>query len=245
MSPPSLSPRPIFDPYAAAPAMVGNAAGWRAVPRVFIGFYRDRLSWLALGVTSAMLCYVGGLIMFWFHAVELEEGGPAISWYSHWLLDSTFAFVALTPALALIMPLAVAWSLAVTGAKQTRAMLVSYAVIAGGLFALATTPGPVAHDMMVGRGTWIAERVTAWIGNPSAQLDPVADYPMSAALTQQLGAGVALYLVLTLLSVLMIRRVIVAAGRRRPTGHLAQATAGGPAHRAGNADAFVGSACDD
>jgi hypothetical protein len=231
MPSPSLSPRPVFDPYAAAASGVGvGAAGWRAVPGALLGFYRDRLSWLALGVTSAVLCYIGGLVMFWFHAVELDEGGPAISWYAHWMLDSTFAFVALTPALALIIPMAVAWSTLVAGPGRPHAIRWSYAVIAGGLFAVATTPGPIAHDLIVGRGTWVAERVTAWIGDPSAPLTPVAEYPLSAALTQQLGAGVALYMLLALLSMLVVRRAVGAAQRRAP---------------ARNEGAAAGVACND
>jgi hypothetical protein len=216
MPSPSLSPRSVFDPSGAAPAPAAGPAGLRAVPHAILGFYRDRLSWVALAVTSAMLCYVGGLVMFWFHAVELNEGGPAISWYAHWMLDSTFAFIALTPALALIIPAAVAWSTLVAGPGSRRAVLLSYAVIAGGLFALITTPGPLAHDMIVGRGTWIANRVTDWIGDPSAQLAPAADYPVSAAVTQQLGAGVALYVLLALVSLLLVRGAVGAARRRAP-----------------------------
>ena len=211
----ALNPRPVFDPEGAvavgSPWGIPAGTGWRAVPRLLLGFYRDRVSWLALAVTSAMLCYVGGLVMFWFHAVELGEGGPAISWYAHWLLDSTFAFVGLTPALFLIIPLAVAVSTAVTTPARRHAVLASYVVVAGGLFALATTPGPFAHDLIVGRGTWVADRVTAWIGDPDAALAPMRDYPVSAAVTQQLGAGVALYLALTALSVLLVRATLARA----------------------------------
>jgi hypothetical protein len=215
MPSPSLSPRPVFDPNGAEPALAAGPAGLRAVPGAILGYYRDRLSWLALGVTSAVLCYVGGLVMFWFHSVELGEGGPAISWYAHWLLDSTFAFVALTPLLALIIPFAVSWSALVAGGRP-RILLWAYAVIAGGLFAVVTVPGPLAHDMIVGRGTWVADRMTAWIGDPSAQLAPVAEYPVSAAVTQQLGAGVALYMLLALLSLVLVRRAVVAARHREP-----------------------------
>jgi hypothetical protein len=216
-----LSPRPVFDPYAVAPAAVVPGIGWRTIPRVLREFYRDRLSWLALGVTSAILCYVGGLAMFWFHAVELGEGGPAISWYVHWLLDSTVGFVALTPVLALIIPLAVYWSGLVAGGRRVGAVLAAYVVIAGGLFAVATVPGPIVHNTFVGRGTWLADRVTGWLGDPSAPLQPVREYPVSALLTQQLGAAIALYLVLTFAAVLIVRRL--AARRRTPNLAVARA----------------------
>jgi hypothetical protein len=183
------------------------------VPAALLTFYRDPVSWLALAVTSVLLSYVGGLFMFWFHAVELDEGGPAISWYAHWLLDSTFGFIGLTPVLLVVIPLAVAVSTAVVGPARRRPVLAAYVVVAGGLFALATTPGPIAHDLVVGRGTWLADRMTEWIGDPNAALSPVADYPLSAALTQQLGFGVALYLALTALSLLLVR-ALVGASRR-------------------------------
>jgi hypothetical protein len=224
MPAPSLSPRPIFDPFAAAPAVAGIGTGWRAIPRALRAFYRDRLSWLALGVTSVVLCYGGGLVMFWFHAIELGEGGPAISWQVHWLLDSTVGFVALTPLLALAIPLAVYWSGIVTGMRRTSIAVVTYSVLAGGLFALATVPGPVVHNAFVGRGTWLADRVTEWLGDPSAPLAPAQEYSVSALLSQQLGAAVAIYLVLTLVSVLIVRRLIVASARRATAGRAAAVT---------------------
>jgi len=221
-----LSPRAVFDPEAAVPrvALLPAPAGPVAIRDVLrrqsarskartasaavVGFYRDPLSWLALLFTSLLLCYVGGLAMFWFHAVQLGEGGPAIPWYDHWLLDSTFAFVALTPALVLIMPLAVWLAAGLGGTVQPRRMPWLYAAVAGVLFALVTIPGPIAHDLIVGRGTWVANHVTQLIGDPTAKLAPVADFPPLAAMTQQLGAGVGLYVVLAVLSVPMVRGLV-------------------------------------
>jgi hypothetical protein len=154
-----------------------------------------------------MLCYVGGGAMFWFHAVELGEGGPAISWYAHWLLDSTFGFIALTPALAVIIPLA-AWVAGEIGAVRPRLLPWLYAIVAGAIFAVVTIPGPLAHDLIVGRGTWIANEATTLVGDSSKPLTPVSDYPVLASLTQQLGAAVPIYLGLSLVSVLLIRRLV-------------------------------------
>ncbi|GAA4697988.1 hypothetical protein GCM10023263_39140 [Phytohabitans rumicis] len=169
-------------------------------------FYRDPASRLALLVTALTMCYIGGIAMFWFHAIYLDEGGPAISWVAHWLLDSSFAFVALTPALALIMPFA-AW---VARAVPASASLVPwvYAAVGGAAFALVTTPGPIAHDLVVGRGTWVADRATDLVGDSSATLPPVADYPPLAAMAQQLGAGVPLYITLMALTVVLLRLLL-------------------------------------
>jgi hypothetical protein len=221
MSAPTLSPRPIFDPHSTTSAATSLGGGWRSIPRALRAYYSDRLSWVALGVTSILLCYGGGLFMFWFHAVELGEGGPAISWYTHWLLDSTVGFVALTPVLFLVMPLAVYWSGIVTGLTRPAAARATYAVLAGGAFALATVPGPVVHNTFVGRGTWLADKVTAWIGDPSAPLAPAEEYSVPALLSQQLGAAVAAYLLLTLLAVMIVRGLVARRSpRRAPAGRV-------------------------
>jgi len=212
-------PRALFDPtYKAAPAAaeapvqpVGRfGLRWmvREIAAVWNGFYRHRLSYVALIVTSLMLCYVGGAAMFWFHAVELGEGGPAISWYAHWLLDSTFGFIALTPALAVIIPLSAWIAGQLGGGLRPRLLPWLYAVVVGAIFAAVTIPGPLAHDLFVGRGTWVANEATALMGDPNQPLTPVSDYPMLAALTQQLGAAVPIYLVLSLVSVLLLRRLV-------------------------------------
>jgi hypothetical protein len=175
--------------------------------RAYVDFYRDPASRLALLVTALTMCYVGGLAMFWFHAIYLDEGGPAISWVVHWLLDSSFAFVALTPALALIMPFAV-WVARAVAPASMHLIPWLYAAVAGTAFALVTTPGPIAHDLIVGRGTWVAERVTRALGDPSSPLQPAADYPPLAAMAQQLGAGVPLYVALMALTILILRPLL-------------------------------------
>jgi hypothetical protein len=175
--------------------------------RAYVDFYRDPASRLALLVTALTMCYVGGLAMFWFHAIYLDEGGPAISWVVHWLLDSSFAFVALTPALALIMPFAV-WVARAVAPASKHLLPWLYAAVAGTAFALVTTPGPIAHDLIVGRGTWVAERVTRALGDPSSPLPPAADYPPLAAMAQQLGAGVPLYVALMALTIVILRTLL-------------------------------------
>jgi len=178
--------------------------------RAAVDFYRDPISWLALGITSIMLCYVGGAAMFWFHAEYLGELGPAIPWYDHWALDSTFAFVALTPALAAIMPLT-AWVAHRTAGKHgPDAVPWAFAAAAGAAFAVVTVPGPLAHDLLVGRGTWLATHVTQWLGYPPAPVTVEHEHGgMLAAFAQQLGFGLPLYILLTFLSLVLVHSITV------------------------------------
>jgi hypothetical protein len=212
--PTSVRPRLALLPVPDGPVVVRDvlrarrpAARARAVIRLFIDYYRDRVAWMALLVTSVLLCYVGGLVMFWFHAEALGEGGPAISWYAHWMLDSTFGFLALTPALFLIMPLA-AWAASAAATVVPRLTSWCYTVVAGVAFAFVTIPGPIAHNLLVGRGTWVANRVTDVIGNPAATLPPAHHYPVLADLTQQLGFGVPVYVALVAFSLPLVRLAV-------------------------------------
>lgn len=211
-----FDPRTVFLP--PAPSTDTGPPRRLPHPRELVGavrtYYRDRLSWLALGVSSVVLCYGGGAAMFWYHSAYLGEGGPAISWQVHWLLDSTVGFVALTPALFLLLPL-MTWLTTVTVARAhpTSAPLV-FAALMGGAFAALTTPGPIAHDLLVGRGTWLADQVTRVLGDPSAPVVPHHEYGMFAHLTQQFGFGLPLYIVTAYLAVLTVHAI---AAPRQPS----------------------------
>jgi hypothetical protein len=176
-----------------------------------LGFYRDPLAWPVVLLTSVLLCYVGGLLMFWYHAEHLGEGGPAISWYTHWLLDSTVGFVALTPAVALIIPLA-SW-VALSLAADLRRARWLFVALSGSAFALVTVPGPIAHNLLVGRGTWVANQVTRLVGNPAAKLTPGVKYARPELMAQQFRAGLPLYVLLMALAVIAIRGLLRAARR--------------------------------
>lgn len=184
--------------------------------RAFVDYYRDPIAWLALAVTSVLLCYLGGAVMFWFHATYLGEGGPAISPYAHWLLDSTVGFIALTPVLAFLLPLST-WAAAALAGSERSLVPWLQALLGGVAFAVVAIPGPIAHDLLVGRGTWVARTATQMLGDPAAPLLPKHDYPLLADLTQQLGAGLPLYIALMGLAVLVVR-VIVGARHRRNAG---------------------------
>jgi hypothetical protein len=213
-------PRVVYVP----PAAPQPPSSPRRVPRItelwraFADFYRDPVSWLALVVSSVTLCYVGGAAMFWFHAVHLGEGGPAISPYAHWLLDSTVAFITLTPVLVVLLPAATLAAQALAGGARSLVPWLQ-AALGGAAFAIVTTPGPIVHDLLVGRGTWLAQRATELMGDPSAPLVPRHEYPVLASLTQQLGAGVPLYVLLMGLTVLVVR-VLVGARQRQNAGAL-------------------------
>jgi hypothetical protein len=243
-----LSPRLVYDPALSLSTPVAAVAGAEpgaataARPRFpsvrrprealtgLVGFYRDPLSWLVVLLTSVILCYFGGLLMFWYHAQHLGEGGPAISWYAHWLLDSTVGFVALTPALVLILPLA-SWVAQSLSADQRRVRWL-FVAISGSAFALLTVPGPIAHNLLVGRGTWVAGKVTALIGNPSAQLTPSVKYPNTELMAQQFRAGLPLYVLLMALAVVVIRGLMARIGRfsgAGATGRAVELDAGGAA----------------
>lgn len=175
-------------------------------------YYRDPLAWLVVGLTSFVMCYVGGAAMFWYHAVHLGEGGPAISWYAHWLLDSTVGFAALTPAVVVILPLT-SW-VAQSLASDDRKMRWLYAGLSGVIFGLITIPGPLMHNFLVGRGTWIANHVTALIGNPNAVAKPSIHYSGPELMAQQFRGGLPVYILLSVLTLWAIRGIVAAAYRR-------------------------------
>jgi len=132
------------------------------------------------------------------------------------MLDSTFAFVVLTPALALILPFCAWLAQSLPTVRFTAIGPLLYAVSAGILFAVLTTPGPLAHNMFIGRGTWIANHVTSLIGNPAATPHPAVHYPPLALMSQQLGAGLPLYVLLMVATLPMLRVLAHPAIRPEP-----------------------------
>lgn len=204
----------------------GAAAGDRAagedrcrprLPAAVRRFYDDPLGWVVVGVCSLVVGYGGGAVMFWFHAVHLGEGGPAISPWLHWLVDSTAGFLALGPVVAVILPLAAA-HVAARPASSPSALApvlptAQVAVVAGGLVAVATMPAPLLHDRLIGRGTWLAGRVTDWFGNGHHATGTSQDAAVVVEMAQQLAVGLVTYVLLvwlTLRSLRFLRRRRVA-----------------------------------
>ncbi|MCE7007852.1 hypothetical protein LWC34_34280 [Kibdelosporangium philippinense] len=163
-------------------------------------FYRDPLARVTLLVTSLLLCYVGGAAMFYVHAILFNEGGPAISPYLHWALDSSFGFIALTPIIAVLLPLAV-WLI-----RDRPRWL--FPLVLGVLFAVITIPGPLAHDMFVARGTPIAAFVTHHWGDPSIIMQPPTEYTAVAKMTHQFLGGLPVYLALSTVAYVSIRAIV-------------------------------------
>jgi hypothetical protein len=126
-------------------------------------FYQRPVAWLALVVSAAFLTYGGGAVMFWLHAVVRGEAGPAIDHVHHWLLDSTLGFIALTPVLAIIVPLA-AWRAAGDGRSPDS----GYILAAATVFTIFTGPGPLLHNMVAGAGTPLANLATRIFGADAA-----------------------------------------------------------------------------
>ncbi|MBI2237394.1 MAG: hypothetical protein HYU54_02565 [Actinobacteria bacterium] len=127
----------------SAKARTGAAQGIRA-------FYSRPIGWVALIVTSVSLAYVGGGAMFWFHAIYRGEAGPPINDWYHWFFDSSLGFVALTPALFFILPGALV-AIDRAGIASARVKAAAYVALVGVAFGVITGPGPLLHDVLVGR----------------------------------------------------------------------------------------------
>lgn len=190
----------------------------RGVGSLLREFYADPLAWAGLAVCTLVLTYGGGAILFWFHAIYLGEGGPAISPYLHWALDSTAGFLGLTPAIGLIIPIA-AWT-AMTpgpgGARLGRVRPIRFAFVGGVLLALVTAPGPLIHDNFLARGTWLGEHITHLWGGPqyvSTHVHHEVEANPLFEMGQQVVAGIPTYVPLTFVA-LMLARAMNRIGRR-------------------------------
>jgi hypothetical protein len=182
----------------------GQASRFVTIVRTF---YSRRVAWAALAVTSLLLTYGGGAVMFWLHARYRGEVGPPINDWYHWFLDSTIGVLTLTPVLFLILP-AVLWALGDTRRPRARGRVWCYAALAGLLFTLVTGPGPLVHNVIAGEGTPLANLVTDVFGHDpdvaSRNLHAPAHSPLTESLLQ-LGAGMPVYIGLTWLSIHLVR----------------------------------------
>lgn len=161
-----------------------------AVAKLVFQYYRQPASWLVLLITSLVMIYIGGAAMFWFHAVYLGEGGPAISPVLHWFMDSTAALL-LTPVLFMLLPLASRY------AKISHQDLSPhrFALFSGAIFAVMTIPGPFIHNTFIGRGTYLADAVTRLWGDGRI-VQPYSEYPFPMEALLQVAFGLPLYIAL-------------------------------------------------
>jgi hypothetical protein len=175
--------------------------------RLVVDFYRDPLARRALVVSALILTYGGGAVLFWFHAIYLGEGGPAISPWLHWLLDSSAGFVGLTPALAIILPIAVSLARPAFDlpTQSPRLWTARYVILVGTLFALVTAPGPILHDKLLARGTWVANQVTAMLGNGRVPSGTPHHIAPATDMSLQVAVALPTYLLLTAIALFAVR----------------------------------------
>jgi hypothetical protein len=171
-------------------------------------FYRDPLAWFGGLVSLLVVAYAGGAVMFVLHAVILGELGPAISPVAHWALDSTLGFVGLAPVVAVIVPVA-AW-LVRTEADGEAVPALPYAAVGGTLFGLATAPAPIVHDLLVGRGTWLANRVTEVLDGPVGIGHHVHgdSVPQALSIALQVAVGIPTYVLLLWLALRLVHTAV-------------------------------------
>lgn len=193
--------------------MIGRARRW--ADRI-VGFYAHPVAWLGLLVSAVFLTYGGGAVMFWVHAIVRGEAGPAISPVHHWLLDSTLGFFALTPVLALIMPVAALHAAGVAGTRANLRLGV-YVFATALTFTALTGPGPLLHNLVAGAGTPLADLATRFFGEDPEQLVHAMHAGGHSAVAEgllQLGVGLPVYALCTWLALVVVRRQVGAARRR-------------------------------
>jgi hypothetical protein len=161
-----------------------------AVAKLVFQYYRQPTSWLVLIIASLVMIYLGGAAMFWFHAIYLGEGGPAISPVLHWFMDSTAALL-LTPVLFVVLPLASRY--ARVGNQDLSPH--RFALFSGAIFAVMTIPGPFIHNTFIGRGTYLADAVTRMWGDGRA-VQPYTQFPFAIEALLQVAFGLPLYIAL-------------------------------------------------
>lgn len=213
------SSRRLAQPTGRRPIGAGTTASGPRSSAVEVGlsrlraFYGQRSSRVTVAVTAVLLCYGGGGVMFWLHAIYRGEQGPTIAAPYHWLLDSTLGFVALSPVLFVLIPAAH------YTVSRRLSRLQPLAVGAG--FALVTTPGPVFHDQAVGGGTPLAQLATNVFGRDLAvaarNLHAVSHSASSECLLQ-LAVGLPVYVLLTQAAFALSAAVCGRSRRAGPVG---------------------------
>jgi hypothetical protein len=170
-------------------------------------FYSRPLGWMALVVTAVFLAYGGGGAMFWFHAIYRGEAGPPINDWYHWFFDSTLGFIALAPALFLILPAAL-WALDQMRVASRRLRAVTYVILVGVLFGVATGPGPLFHDTLVGRTAPLGKAAVRIFGHDPEVAARMAGAHPHSVVTEgiwQVVVGVPVYAIAGLLALATIR----------------------------------------
>jgi len=178
----------------------------RSLPAILRTFYSEPSAWAALLLCALLIGYGGGAVMFWFHSIYLNEGGPAISPWLHWFIDSSAGFIGLTPLVALVLPFASIVVGRIASAAGARVGAVPFAFVGGTALAVGTAPAPLVHDGLIGRGTWFAAKMTEWWGGGHHHaIGRPQEVSAVVAMLQQIAAGVPIYISILLVAVLLGR----------------------------------------
>ena len=198
----------------SAQGVLDRAAGARkAAMQGIRAFYSRPLGWLALFVTSAILAYGGGGAMFWFHAIYRGEEGPPINDWWHWFFDSSLGFLALTPALFLILPLALA-GVHAARLQGRRYAIAAYVVLVGVAFGVVTGPGPILHDTLVGRDAPLGKLAVDVFGrDPAVAARAAEEHSLLSDVLLQVAVGVPVYIAAGLIALGLVRAIARAGAR--------------------------------
>ncbi len=204
-------------------AHVLASSGLAAIAVELCRYYRSRAAVRTLLLLDLVLSYVGGAFFFWVHAIVRGERGPDIAHWQHWLLDSSIAFIGLLPPLAVLLPLSRAAAERVQHRLPVIPSALARTASLGVPFALVTAAGPIAHDVLVGENTPLANAVTQWLSNsphsrpmpPEAPAGPTEGGGHLADIGVQVAFGVPVYtLLVTAAFVLICRRTCQHLGKR-------------------------------
>jgi hypothetical protein len=168
-------------------------------------FYSRPIGWIALLLTSASLAYVGGGVMFWFHAIYRGENGPPINDLAHWAFDSTLGFLALTPALFLILPGAL-WAIDRTRVGASKLKAAAYVALVGVVFGVVTGPGPLLHDTLVGRDAPLGRLAVDIFGrDPDVAARVAQEHSTLSEMVLQVLVGIPTYVLTAFVALLAVR----------------------------------------
>jgi hypothetical protein len=115
--------------------------------------------------------------------------------------------------LFLILPAAL-WILQRTRQGSRLANTGRYVAVVGAIFAAVTGPGPVLHDLIAGRGTWLARSAQTLFGvDPSVLHRQEVVHSLVSESLWQVALGIPVYIALACLGVVTIRMIAAAMDR--------------------------------
>jgi hypothetical protein len=170
-------------------------------------FYSQPVGWVALLITSVCLTYGANTVLFWFHAIYRGEEGPPINDVLHWLLDSTLAWMALTPALFFLLP-AGSYLLRRSQNRGSLRSATVYIVLVAVAFGVITGPGPLLHDKVVGASAPLGRLVSEVLPHDPTVAARNATATEHSPLTEgllQMAVGMPVYILIGLLVVTLLR----------------------------------------